>query len=200
MHRGSELPQHLAQRSPVWAMRARPDRRLARRGQMAAWSATGIPIARVLRELPMQRIRDAQFSDVRADRWGKATALPAALRSAQAIALAVRARPTRMRPSRWRDGAARLAIERKAPWERCSPPGLHHRYPGPGRRQRPFWTGTEQAMQRRDLSKTDASGCLAAADRFAVRGPARAADSGMSDLMPPANAAPFPVLRDVKRA
>jgi hypothetical protein len=55
-------------------------------------------------------------------------------------------------------------------------------------------------MHRRDLPKTDASGCLAAAGRCAARGPARAADSGMSDLVPPANAAPFPVLRDVKRA
>jgi hypothetical protein len=59
-------------------------------------------------------------------------------------------------------------------------------------------------MHRRDLPKTDATDSLAAADELDVPRPARAADSArdssMSDLVPPANAAPFPVLRDVKQA
>jgi hypothetical protein len=60
--------------------------------------------------------------------------------------------------------------------------------------------GTEQAMHRRDLPKTDASGCLAAGDGFIVRGSARAAGSRVLDLLSPANAVPFPALRDVKQA
>jgi hypothetical protein len=59
-------------------------------------------------------------------------------------------------------------------------------------------------MHRRDLPKTDAAGFLAAAAGLAEPGPACAEDSArdsrMSDRVPPANAAPFPVLRDVKRA
>jgi hypothetical protein len=55
-------------------------------------------------------------------------------------------------------------------------------------------------MHRRDLPKTDASGCLAAGDGLIVRGSARAAGSRMLDLVPPADVVPFPALRDVKQA
>jgi hypothetical protein len=59
-------------------------------------------------------------------------------------------------------------------------------------------------MHRRELSKTDATGSLAVAGGFAVPRPAHAEDSAgdsrMSDLVPPASAAPLSVLRDVMRA
>jgi hypothetical protein len=92
--------------------------------RMARWSATGIGTRNHNAHMfcaicPNGASLLPDFQTLGSDIEQKVTSIPVAIPSGGAIALAVPARPTRMRSSRRRDGAARLAIERKAPGECC---------------------------------------------------------------------------------